>query len=86
MDHRRRVGRLTFKQLMKNLTIRFNLFSNFLGNLKNSDDDNTVYKGKFEVPNLSEEHSPNDVDVREFYFRNCFVFEFTLQNSNSGFI
>lgn len=55
------------------MTIKLNLFSNFLGNLKNSDE--TVYKGKFEVPNLSEEHSPNDVDVREFYFRrNCFVY------------
>lgn len=32
------------------------------GSYKNSDN-KTNYKGTFEVPNLSEEHDPKDVDV-----------------------
>ena len=41
------------------------------GTLKNNEN-KTVYKGTFEVPNLSEEHEPKDVDVN-------FVINFQIQ-------
>ena len=36
------------------------------GSMKSGDDSGKMYKGTIEIPNLSEEHAPEDVDVTVF--------------------